>query len=190
MEQGKRGAVTAKKLSGVGLEMHLVVGLLNGVLLKYFSFFGFIKNKTQKTCCFFEYRECCLYTTAGLIWEEGGLVLRKVVGEQLFYSGHAECICSTAKCKVKHLLYLMQWSPCLSKEAIRFIIIDVLMLFCHLIMWGGDHQLLYSCLHANCWITDIWEKKMHSRKHFKDKTDFWNLGGGSYADIIKKVISP
>lgn len=67
MEKGKRGAVTAKNLSSVGLEMHLVVGLLNGVLLKYFSIFGFIKNKTQKTCYFFEYRECCLYTTAGLI---------------------------------------------------------------------------------------------------------------------------
>lgn len=87
MEEGTRGAVTAKSLSDHGLEMYLVVGLLDGVLLKYFSFFGFIKNKTPKTCYFFEHKECCLSTTAGLIWEEGGLVLKKVVEEQMFYSG-------------------------------------------------------------------------------------------------------
>ena len=87
MEEGTRGAVAAKSPSGLGLEMHLVVGLPDGVLLKYFNSFGFIKNKTPKTCYFFEYKEHCLSTTAGLIWEEGGLVLKKVVGEQMFYSG-------------------------------------------------------------------------------------------------------
>jgi len=46
--------------------MPLVVGLLDDILLKYFSSFGFIKNKTPKTCYFFEYKECHFSTTAGL----------------------------------------------------------------------------------------------------------------------------
>lgn len=52
VEEGTRGAVTAKSPRDVGLEMHLVVGLLGDVLLKYFSSYGFIKNKTPKTCYF------------------------------------------------------------------------------------------------------------------------------------------
>lgn len=87
VEEGTRGTLTAKIPGVLGLEMHLVVGLLEGVLLKYFNSFGFIKNRTSKTHYFFEYKEYGLSTTTGLIWEKGGLALKKVVGEQLFYSG-------------------------------------------------------------------------------------------------------
>lgn len=50
MEEGTRGAVTAESPSNLGLEKHLVIGLLVDVLLKYFSPFQFIENKTPKTC--------------------------------------------------------------------------------------------------------------------------------------------
>lgn len=67
IEEGTRGSVTAKSPSDLGLEMRLVVGLLDNVLLKHFSSFAFMKNKTSKTCELFVCNECYLSTTAGLI---------------------------------------------------------------------------------------------------------------------------
>lgn len=115
IEEGTRGAVTAKSPSDLGLEIHLVVGFLGGVLLKYFSSSGFIKNKTPKTCYFFEYKEYCLSTTAGLIWEEDGLVLKKVVGEQMLYSGQRRMYLQYCKMQseahpLSFCICLMQWS--------------------------------------------------------------------------------
>lgn len=58
------------------------------------------------------------------------------------------------KCKVKHTLYasvshaVVPFPP---QRAMRFIITEVLMLFRHLTVWGGDHQRLYSWQNLVCW---------------------------------------
>lgn len=41
---GRQNKLTARSPSDLGLEMNLAVGLLDVVLLKYFSSFGFIKK--------------------------------------------------------------------------------------------------------------------------------------------------
>lgn len=65
MEEETRGSVTAKSPSDLGLEMHLVVGLLDDVLLKHFSSFVIMKNKTTEPVIFFN--TMSVVFTAGLI---------------------------------------------------------------------------------------------------------------------------
>lgn len=66
----EQGELTARSSSDLGLEMHYMVGLFDGVLLKYFSSSGFIKSITPEIhylFFFFTTKSLCLSTTAGLI---------------------------------------------------------------------------------------------------------------------------
>lgn len=166
----EQGELTAKSPSDLGLEMHLVVGLLDVVPLKCFSSFGFIKNITPEIRYLLFWLQRVFVFQLQQDWFERKLFCYWRLWESRCSTvDNTECVCSTAKCKVKHFLY-----PFVSHAVVPLPLQRGHMIYNYKRfdpfpspgrVWRGSPTAVFMVklsllgLYSNHWITYIGEKK-------------------------------
>lgn len=151
-----------------------------------------MKTKLKKTCYFFEYKVCCFYTIAGLIWEEGGgradvllWIMQNVFRVWKMQSEtHPLCFCISCSGSLaspkSHEIYNYRGSDAFPSP-------DCVGRGSPTVVFMAKLGLLD--LHSNWWIADKWEERCTVESILRIKV-FWNLCGkwASSADITKNVI--